>query len=184
MTMDEASDRLLVQRTRGGDVNAFGELVRRYQASVFSVCYRLLGDSMEAEDLAQEAFLRAFRRLGTYDEQRPFGPWMRRVAANLCLNMLAQRRPTSVELDDEVDDVPANVQETPEVVRDRAELIRRVREGLLRLPDHYRAVIELRHYQEMSYDEMAAALGIGVGDVRTRLHRARRMMARWLSTDA
>jgi RNA polymerase sigma-70 factor (ECF subfamily) len=183
MAMDEASDRLLVQRTRGGDVNAFGELVQRYQTSVFSVCYRLLGDSAEAENLAQDAFLRAFRRLGSYDEGRPFGPWMRRVAANLCLNALQQRPSPAVELDDESDEVPGDPQQSPELAGDREELVRRVRAGLLRLPDHYRAVIELRHYQDMSYDEMAAALGIAVGDVRTRLFRARRMMARWLSDD-
>jgi RNA polymerase sigma-70 factor (ECF subfamily) len=183
MTMNEASDLLLVQRTRGGDVNAFGELVQRYQASVFSVCYRLLGDSAEAEDLAQEAFLRAFRRLGSYDEERPFGPWMRRVAANLCLNALQQRRPPPSELDDEIDEVPGDPGEMPERAGDRAELAQRVRTGLLRLPDSYRAVIELRHYQDMRYDEMAAALGIGVGEVRTRLFRARRMMARWLTAD-
>src|SRR4030067_65977 len=73
LTMDEAPARLLVQRTRGGDVKAFGELVQRYQTSVFSVCYRLLGDSAEAEDLAQEAFLRAFRRLASFDVERPGG---------------------------------------------------------------------------------------------------------------
>lgn len=183
MGMDEASDRLLVQRTRGGDVNAFGELVQRYQASVFGVCYRLLGEAAEAEDLAQEAFLRAFRRLDSYDEGRPFGPWMRRVAANLCLNTLQQRRPTLAELEDELDEVPGDPEETPELAGDQAETRQRVRQALLRLPDHYRAVIELRHYQDMSYDEMAAALKIGVGDVRTRLFRARRMMARWLSAD-
>jgi len=183
MTMDEASDQLLVQRTRGGDVNAFGELVQRYQTSVFSVCYRLLGDSAEAEDLAQEAFLRAFRRLGSFDETRPFGPWIRRVAANLCLNVLQQRRPPPTELDDEVDEVPGDPEEMPELAGDRAELAQRVRAGLLRLPDPYRSVIELRHYHDMSYHEMAAALGIGVGDVRTRLFRARRLMARWLTAD-
>jgi len=183
MTMDAASDRLLVERTRGGDVNAFGDLVQRYQASVFSVCYRLLGDSAEAEDLAQEAFLRAFRRLGSYDVERPFGPWMRRVAANLCLNALQQRRPPAAELDDEADEVPGDPQEMPELAGERAARAQRVRSGLLRLPSHYRAVIELRHYQDMSYDEMAAALGIGVGEVRTRLFRARRMMARWLSDE-
>src|SRR3990170_9082348 len=183
MAMNEASDRLLVQRTRGGDVNAFGELVQRYQTSVFSVCSRLLGDSAEAEDLAQEAFLRAFRRLASFDAERPFGPWMRRVAANLCLNMLQQRRPTPAELDDEMDEVPGDPRETPELAGDRSELAQRVRSGLFRLPDSYRAVIELRHYQDMSYDEMAAALGIGVGEVRPRLFRARRMMARWLTDD-
>src|SRR3989337_3808403 len=101
MPMDEASDRLLVQRTRGGDVNAFGELVQRYQTSVFSVCYRLLGDSAEAEDLAQEAFLRAFRRLASFDVERPFGPWMRRGAANPCLNTLQERPPAAAALDPE-----------------------------------------------------------------------------------
>ena len=108
---------------------------------------------------------------------------MRRVAANLCLNTLQQRRPVAAELDDEVDEVPGDPREMPELAGDRAELAQRVRSGLLRLPDSYRAVIELRHYQDMSYDEMAAALGIGVGDVRTRLFRARRMMARWLTDD-
>jgi RNA polymerase sigma-70 factor (ECF subfamily) len=182
--MDEASDRLLVQRTRGGDVNAFGELVRRYQGSVFGVCCRLLGDPSEAEDLAQDSFLRAYRRLGTYDEERPFGPWMRRVAANLCLNALARRRPAVADLDDEIDAVVDEVAETPETAGDRAELSERVRSGLVQLPPHYRAVLELRHYQDMSYDEMASALGISVGEVRTRLYRARRRMARWLATDA
>src|SRR4030067_3153551 len=93
MTMNEASDRLLVQRTRGGDVNAFGELVQRYQTSVFSVCYRLLGDSAEAEDLAQEAFLRAFRRLASFDVERPFGAWMRRGGGQPCLNTPHEPRP-------------------------------------------------------------------------------------------
>src|SRR3989337_1821851 len=93
MAMNEASDRLLVQRTRGGDVNAFGELVQRYQPSVFGVCYRLLGDSAEAEDLAQEAFLRAFRRLASFDVERPFGPWMRRGGAHPGPETPPARRP-------------------------------------------------------------------------------------------
>ncbi|HMK08739.1 MAG TPA: sigma-70 family RNA polymerase sigma factor [Anaerolineales bacterium] len=183
MTMDEASDRWLVQRTRGGDIDAFGELVRRYQSSVYGVCYRLLGDSAEAEDLAQEAFLRAFRRLASYDADRPFGPWMRRVAANLTLNALQRRRPAPLEWEDEADQIGGDPEEMPEQAGERSALAERLRAGLLRLPEAYRAVIELRHYQDMSYEEMASALGIGVGDVRTRLFRARRMMARWLSDD-
>src|SRR3990172_1961024 len=174
--MDEASDRQLVVRTRGGETDAFGELVRRYQTSVYNVCYRLLGDPAEAEDLAQEAFLRAFRRLASYDEQRPFGPWMRRVAANLFLNALQQRR-SLMPLEEEFEAAPGEPMEMPEAFGERRQAAERVRGALLRLPAHYRAVIELRHYQEMSYDEIAAALGIGPGDVRTRLFRARRMMA-------
>ena len=180
--MDEASDRQLVVRTGGGEADAFGELVRRYQTSVYNVCYRLLGDRAEAEDQSQEAFLRAYRRLGSYDDQRPFGPWMRRVAANLCLNAL-QRRRAAMPLDEELEEVPGEASDLPEPSSDRREEIERVRRALLRLPAHYRAVIELRHYQGMSYDEIAGALGIDPGDVRTRLFRARRRMADWLRAD-
>ena len=86
--MPDPSDRDLALRARRGDAEAFGELVRRYQTSVFNVCYRLLGERREAEDLAQEAFIRAYERLDTFDADLPFGPWMRRVAANLCLNWM------------------------------------------------------------------------------------------------
>jgi RNA polymerase sigma factor (sigma-70 family) len=114
MLMDEAST-AAGAADAGGDVNAFRELVQRYQASVFGVCYRLLGDSKETEDLTQEAF--RFRRLGTFDDGRPFGPWMRRVAANLCLNTLEQRRPPAAELDDEVKAIAGDPPDTPERVR-------------------------------------------------------------------
>src|SRR3970282_946103 len=121
--------------------------------------------------------------LGSYDVERPFGPWMRRVAANLSLDAPQQRRPPAAEREREGDEAPGSSPQMPGLAGERAAQAQRVRSGLLRLPSHYRAVIELRHYQDMSYDEMAAALGVGVGEVRTRLFRARRMMARWLSDD-
>lgn len=80
-------DRDLILRARRGETEAFGELVRLTQAAVFNVCYRLLGERREAEDLTQETFLRAWERLHTFDVERPFLPWIRRVAANLCLNL-------------------------------------------------------------------------------------------------
>jgi RNA polymerase sigma factor (sigma-70 family) len=99
--MPDPSDRDLALRARRGDADAFGELVRRYQTSVFNVCCRLTGERREAEDMAQEAFIRAYERLGTFKPEMPFGPWMRRVAANVCLNRLERRAPISVSLDDE-----------------------------------------------------------------------------------
>jgi RNA polymerase sigma-70 factor (ECF subfamily) len=80
--MVDPTDRDLVLRTRRGEVEAFGEVVARYQQSVFNVCFRMLGERMEAEDLAQETFIRAYTRLETFDTERPFGPWIRRVATN------------------------------------------------------------------------------------------------------
>jgi RNA polymerase sigma-70 factor (ECF subfamily) len=178
--MDDASDRLLVEQTRGGQIDAFGDLVRRYQTSVFNVCYRLLGDPAEAEDLTQEAFLRAYRRLESYDVERPFGPWMRRVAANLCLNAMQRRVPPTVQIDEEFDRAEGEDQRSPEAAVVRRAGAESVRRALHTLSPRYRMVIELRHYQEMSYDDIAAELGLTLAEVKTRLYRARRAMARLL----
>ena len=91
--MNDPSDRDLILRARRGETEAFGELVRRTQTAVFNVCYRLTGERREAEDMAQETFIRAYERLGTFDLERPFLPWVRRVAANLCLNHLSAQTP-------------------------------------------------------------------------------------------
>ena len=171
--MTASTDRDLIVRARRGTSDAFGELVRRYQTSVFNVCYRLLHERGEAEDLAQETFMRAYGRLSTFDLTRDFGPWIRRVAANLCLNYLESRK-TTVALDDERDADQAQLPEAVTQVRERNEQIRNV---LLSLPPHYRIVIELRHYQELSYDEIATELNIPLSDVKSHLFRARKLLA-------
>ena len=109
--MNAPSDRDLILQARRGETEAFGELVTRYQTSVFNVCYRILHERGEAEDLAQESFLRAYDRLNSFDLKREFGPWIRRVAANLCLNHLESHKATA-ELDDERD---ADQSQRPEV---------------------------------------------------------------------
>src|SRR3972149_12273455 len=101
--MTAPSGRDLILRARRGEADAFGELVTRYQTSVFNVCYRMLYERGEAEDLAQETFIRAHERLDSFDVERPFGPWIRRVAANLCLNHLSAQPAAAAELDDERD---------------------------------------------------------------------------------
>src|SRR3990172_13428339 len=100
--MNTPSDRDLILQARRGAAEAFGELVTRYQMGVFNVCYRILHERGEAEDLAQETFMRAYDRIHTFDIEREFGPWIRRVAANLCLNHLESQKVTT-ELDDERD---------------------------------------------------------------------------------
>jgi RNA polymerase sigma-70 factor, ECF subfamily len=171
--MNAPSDRDLILRARRGEVEAFGELVTRYQTGVFNVCYRILLERGEAEDLAQDAFIRAYDRIRTFDIEREFGPWIRRVAANLCLNHLESRKVTS-ELDDERDADPAQLPEAVQEVRERSE---QIRNALVSLPINYRLVIELRHYQEMSYDEISAQLNIPLSDVKSHLFRARKILA-------
>ncbi len=172
--MADSTDRDLAARARRCEAEAFGELVRRYQTSVFNVCYRLLGERREAEDMAQEAFIRAYERLDTYDVERPFGPWIRRVAANACLNRLETRQPVEVVIDEERDEA---VEIAPEVSREQREQAEAVRAAILTLPPRYRAVVELRHFQELSYDEIAVALKIPVSDVKSHLFRARKLLA-------
>jgi RNA polymerase sigma-70 factor, ECF subfamily len=171
--MSVPSDRDLIQRARRGESEAFGELVTRYQTSVFNVCYRILHGRAEAEDMAQETFIRAHERLSTFDEERPFGPWIRRVAANVCLNHLESRHVTA-ELNEERDADQGQGPETQAEARERSE---QIRSALASLPPHYRIVIELRHYQEMSYDEIASELNIPVSDVKSHLFRARKFLA-------
>ena len=171
--MSAPSDRDLIQRARRGDAEAFGELVLRYQTSVFNVCYRLLHERLEAEDMTQETFLRARDRLHTFDEERAFGPWIRRVAANVCLNHLESQKRT-VGLDEEHDADESQRPETQVELRERSEQIRR---ALASLPARYRVVIELRHYQELPYEEIAAELNIPLSDVKSHLFRARKILA-------
>jgi RNA polymerase sigma-70 factor (ECF subfamily) len=171
--MSAPSDRDLIQRARRGDAEAFGELVTRYQMSVFNVCYRLLRERAEAEDMAQETFIRVGERLQTFDEERLFGPWVRRVAANVCLNHLETQKRTA-ELDEERDADESQRPEAQVEIRERSE---QIRGALASLPVRYRVVIELRHYQELSYDEIAAELNIPLSDVKSHLFRARKILA-------
>ena len=171
--MAASPDRELIVRARRGDRNAFGELVTCYQTGVFNVCYRLLHERDEAEDLAQETFMRAYDRLHIFDLDREFGPWIRRIAANLCLNYLESRKVT-VQLDEERD---ADESQRPEKQVEVQERSAQIRAALLSLPPHYRVVIELRHYQELSYDEIARELQIPLSDVKSHLFRARKLLA-------
>jgi RNA polymerase sigma-70 factor (ECF subfamily) len=165
------------------DHQAFGELVRRYQTSVFNVCYRIMGERLEAEDMTQETFLRAHDRLGTYDADRPFGPWIRRVGANLCLNTIKRRQLTMLPLDEELEGSTTRVEERPEVARVYAERSEAIRDAILELPVQYRVVIELRHFFDMSYREIAEAVGLPLSDVKSHLFRARKLLAERLSPD-
>jgi len=171
--MSAPSDRDLIQRARRGEAEAFGELVTRYQTNVFNVCYRILHERAIAEDMTQESFIRAHERLNMFNAERPFGPWIRRVATNVCLNYLSSQK-TTAELDEERD---ADTNQQPEAVQEARERSEQIRAVLASLPAHYRVVIELRHYQDMSYEEIAAALNIPLSDVKSHLFRARKLLA-------
>jgi len=182
-------ERALVARTLAGDDDAFAALVRIHQATVYNIAYRMVGQRETAQDLAQEAFLRAFKALDTFDLKRPFGPWLYRIATNLSINWVKRARLPTVSLDapypaDGDDAEPLAVPDTsaePAARFAQAEMQKQLRQIILSLPPDYRVVIELRHFQEMSYEEMAEALKAPIGTVKTRLFRARRLLRDRLS---
>lgn len=180
--MEDPSDRSLVLRTKRGELDAYGALVQRYQGSIFNVCYRMLGNTHDAEDLAQETFIRAHSRLDSYDCDRPFIPWARRIAVNLCLNYINRNRRYALSLDDEFESSVSR-ERIPERALEVRERNASLREALRTLPAHYRAVIELRHFQDQSYLQISEALNIPLSDVKSHLFRARKSLARRMGKD-
>lgn len=184
--MVQANERDLLNRAQQGDEAALAALVHRYQTAVFNVAYRLLGSRQDAEDAAQEAFVRAFRALDRFDRERPFAPWIKRITANHCLNRLeaARARPfipeadlaapgeTAVTLDKWAGSNP-----TPEQALLAQEQAGQIRLAIAALPPRYRTVIELRHFQQLSYEEIAAVMERPLSSVKSDLFRARKMLA-------
>jgi len=174
--MEEES--ILIQRTLAGDEEAFTRLVEAYQNSIYNLAYRMLGDAAEAEDAAQETFLRLYTRLGTYDPEKKFSSWVLSIASHYCIDRLRRRKHTQVSLDDIVSwrwlpsrDVAPEEQALMEEQKDE------IRYLLDELPPHYRAVMILRYWHELSYDEIANTLDTTQSTIKSRLHRARKLMA-------
>lgn len=170
-----APDEELVRRTLRGELDAFEVLVERHREVVYRVAARIVGEQ-EAEDVAQDALLRAFHRLGSFRGESPFRSWLLRTTHNTALNALARRRSVPVAQPVEEHDGPnggdrsdATPAERLEVAERRARLNAKL--GLLR--PHYRAMIVLRELEGLSYEEIAAVTDTSLGTVKTRLHRAR-----------
>lgn len=179
-----ATERQLIEDTLAGDQAAFGQLVARHQGAMYNIAYRLLGDREEARDVAQEAFWRAYRGLGGFDTTRPLAPWLYRIATNLSLNRLRRKPPPADSLDAPPPDRPEGrpriqVADPGAGPADRllqAEVQAQIRQAILALAPADRAVIELQHFQALSYDEMAEVLGTSLSSVKSRLYRARRKL--------
>jgi RNA polymerase sigma-70 factor (ECF subfamily) len=171
-----SNDAELVQRSLEGDFGAFEALVQEYQGVLFTVAYRMLGDYEDARDATQNAFIKVFQRLETFDRQRRFFSWIYRILVNECLNAKRDRR-VSVEISDR----EASTSAGPDEPLAAAERQLQVRRAVLTLSPDYREVIVLRHFGGLSYDEMAEALQIPVRTVKSRLYTARHRLMEALS---
>lgn len=172
----EPSDAELVERAQGGDLAAFARLVERHKRLVYGLAYRLLGDAADAEDAAQETFVRAYTRLCTYQPDGRFGAWLLAITSHWCIDFLRTRgrRGPTVALG-RVPETERFISQSdgPEEHALRGAGCDEVQGWLAELPHNYRLVLTLRYFHELSYNEIAATIGEPVSTVRMRLFRAR-----------
>jgi len=165
--MDPATERALVERCRAGDEEAFGELVERYKDLVFALIARTVQDRSRAEDLAQEVFLRVHRGLPYFRGEARLSTWIYRIVANVCVQDHERVRPV-VPLENARSPSAADRQYGDFELRDRLE------KAIARLPAQYRLVIAAHYLQGVQYEDLAVAMNMSLGTVKTQLHRAKR----------
>lgn len=168
----------IVTRVLAGDTEAFAELINRYRVAVYNLCARMLGDPTEAEDASQEVFVRAYTQLHSYQPGRRFSTWILSIASHYCIDLLRRRKPV-VDLD-AIAFWKQSDQPEPEERAMTGETRDEVRDLLNKLPEKYRGVTILRYWQDLSYDEIAHATDLSVATVKTRLFRARELLAKEL----
>lgn len=176
----DATDQKLVAAVLAGKQHEFAELVARYQKPIVNYVYRMLGNYDDAVDLSQDVFLKAYSALGSYRPQYPFPAWLFRIARNAAIDALRRRRLPTVSLDKPVETAEGSVGREfagsgsgPEHLLLEDELSAQVEEAVAKLPEKYRQPLVLRHASEMSYEEIADALELPLGTVKTRIFRAR-----------
>jgi RNA polymerase sigma-70 factor (ECF subfamily) len=174
-----------LEKVKSGDLEAFNNLVEAYQTPVYNLCFRMLGDHYEAEDAAQETFMRAYKSIKSYDINRPFSTWLLSIAAHYCIDQVRKRRMTKISLDDLPYQQISDPAPGPEIALSQNENQNQVKELLDDLGAEDRAAIVMRYWYDFSYEEISESLNLTVSAVKSRLHRARRALAEsWTQTSS
>jgi len=177
----QADEKDLIQRCKQGDLDAFNELVTRYEKLVFHVAYRLAGNYDDANDVAQEAFIRVFNSIGTFRGDANFSTWLYRIITNVYLDERKKAKShmqTSLEdyIELEESTVTRQIEDagpTPDQVVQDMERDQTLQQAILQLPEYQRVMIVLYHTQNKSYEEIAEIMSLPIGTVKSRLNRAR-----------
>lgn len=176
-------EKILIGQILSGDQDAFAQLVQQYQKPVYNLCLRMVSNPTDAEDLAQEAFVKAWRGLRFYKHEAAFSTWLYRLTANVCIDFLRkQKRKNTVSLTEEDAqelEVP-DAEPMPEEQLLHREKQQAVSAAMVQLDEDYRLVMTLRVVEELSYEQIAEVLDIKVGTVKSRLARARERLRKIL----
>jgi len=168
----------LVRQAQKGDENAYTQIVESLQSPVFNLCFRMLSNSKEAEDAAQETFWRAYKGLNRYDSSRSFETWILAIAAHHCIDLQRRRKLPLIDIDTFMEETePDRNTPNPESALLESESQSQLQLMLSSLPDLDRATLIFRYWYEYSEEEISQSLDISVSAVKSRLHRARRKMA-------
>ena len=188
--MTREQEAAVIQADLDGDINAYEHLVKEYEKNVYNLALRMVGNSEDAADMSQEAFIKAYNSLTSFRGDSKFSVWLYRIVSNVCLDYLRSRgRRQTVSLSAENDDGEdveidiADETQSPERLLDKRLTRDAVRRGLAALPPEHRQILLLREIQGLSYDEIADALGIEAGTVKSRIFRARKKLCAFLIKD-
>jgi RNA polymerase sigma-70 factor (ECF subfamily) len=175
----QTEEAVLIDAAKSGDQEAFRQIVERYQGAVYNLAYRMLGDPEEAEDAAQEIFVRLYRQLGRYDPERKFSTWTLAIATNYCIDQLRRRRMQFVPLENIIPWARARDAgpEGEALSRESRDEVQRL---LKKLPEKYRAPLVLRYWEDLSCAEIAEILGVPEGTIKTQIHRARKQLGKMM----
>lgn len=169
-----------LDQARNGDKIAFGKLIEAFQGPVYNLAYRMLNNSGEAEEAAQEAFVRAWTKLHMYDPKRKFSTWLLSITSNYCIDQIRKRRAVLLSIDEPLPPHPSlnsDKEKGPEAQMASSEQQDLVQGLLQELPEEYRTAVILRYWQEMSYEEIAETTNSTVSAIKSRLFRARKQLA-------
>jgi RNA polymerase sigma-70 factor, ECF subfamily len=171
-------ERIWLRRAIHGDARAFSKIVEMYSKPVYNLCYRMLGNAEDAEDAAQETFVRAFRAIKRYDTERKFATWLLSIASNYCIDQYRRLRPVLVPIDDAPMDFLAEGNPGPERSMIEREASDDVQVLLSKLDPRDRAAVMLYYWYEYSYKEISQVLKLSESALKSRLHRARKTLVR------
>jgi RNA polymerase sigma-70 factor (ECF subfamily) len=181
VTIVDRDEQTLIGKAQAGDTDAFAGLVTMHGSLVYNLALRTLGDTQEAEDVAQETFVRAWKGLPHFRAGSRLSTWLYRITTNLCYNRLPGLKRELAALDPDLEIDLADEGQRVEALLVTAELVQQVDTAVNQLPESYRLLISLRHKQGLSYAEIATVTKMPLGSVKTGIYRARRQLREMLA---